>query len=291
MDKSPNWDSAWSQINFDTLAPLEVGMFSQLIDWAVPVVESGSKSAIEIGCFPGRFIEYVGRKGYVISGVDNYARVGEITQWAVKYGHMVGRFHQDTLSGFVSNTRETFDVVLSLGFIEHFHDFCDVLYSHLQLCTIGGRVVIGAPNFASPVQRALHHVLDNSNITSHVLTAMYPSVWATYLSALGVRIDFAGPLGGFAFWSDSDQENSRIQLLQKVVPQLSGTMRQMSPKFNERESSYLATIGTKTRSLPPYNEAIELSKHCLKLASELSDRDQRIAQPCINFLTELCSHV
>jgi 2-polyprenyl-3-methyl-5-hydroxy-6-metoxy-1,4-benzoquinol methylase len=288
MDKSPDWDSAWSHVDFETLTPLETGLFSRLIDLAVPAVAPGSKMAIEIGCFPGRFIEYVGQKGYVINGVDTYARVGEIAHWAARRGRAVGAFRQDTLDGFVKHHREPFDIVLSLGFIEHFNDFCDVLYSHLQLCAVGGRIVVGTPNFASPLQRALHQVLDDRNTASHVLEAMYPAVWATYLSALGVRVDFAGPLGGFGFWTDTELQNPRAQLLQTLVPQLSGAMQKMSPPFNEREASYVATIGTKTRPLPPRDEVAELSRHCVRLAAELSGRDQRLARPCIDFVTELC---
>jgi len=288
MDKSPDWDSAWSYVDFETLAPLEAGLFSRLIDLAVPPVAAGTSKAIEIGCFPGRFIEYVGQKGYVISGVDTYGRVGEIAHWAARRGRAVGAFCQDTLDGYLRQNRESFDIVLSLGFIEHFNDFCDVLYSHLQLCAVGGRIVVGAPNFASPLQRALHRVLDEKNMSSHVLEAMYPAVWATYLSALGARVDFAGALGGFGFWTDTVVDNPRAQLLQKLVPQLSGAMQQMSPPFNERETSYVAAIATKTRPLPPRDEVAELSRHCVRLATELSARDQRLAKPCVDFVADLC---
>jgi len=289
MDKSPDWDSAWSHVDFETLAPLEPGLFSRLLDLAIPGVALRAKSAIEIGCFPGRFIEYVGQKGYVISGVDTYSRVGEIAHWAARRGRAVGEFRQDTLEGFVKDCREPFDVVLSMGFIEHFNDFCDVLYSHLQLCAVGGRIVVGAPNFASPMQRALHQVLDAKNMSSHVLEAMYPTVWATYLCALGMRVDFAGPIGGFGFWTDTVLDNPRAQLLQKLVPQLAGAAQQLSPAFNERETSYVAAIATKTRPLPPRDEVAELSRHCVKLAAELSSRDQRLAKSCADFVSGLCS--
>lgn len=288
MDKSPDWDSAWSNVDFDTLTPLEPGLFSRLLDLAVPGVAPHTKRAIEIGCFPGRFIDYVGQKGYEISGVDTYARVGEIALWASRRGRAVGAFRQDSFQSFVKDARKPFDVVMSLGFIEHFNDFCDVLYGHVQLCAVGGRIVVGAPNFASPIQRALHQVLDEKNLSSHVLEAMYPAVWATFLSALGVRVDFAGPVGGFGFWTDTVMDNPRAQLLQKLLPQLSGALQQMSPAFNEREASYIAAIGTMTRPLPPRDEVADLSRHCAGLAAELSGRDQSLARSCIDFVSGLC---
>ena len=288
MDKSPDWNTTWSQINFNTLIPLDQGLFSQLIDMSIPVIDRGSKTAIEIGCFPGRFIEYIGRKGYVINGVDNYFRVGEIAHWTKKLGHTVGLFHNNTLVDFIHKTKDTYDVVMSLGFIEHFNNFCEVLYHHLQLCAIGGKVVIGSPNFASPMQRALHTVLDKSNLESHVLSSMYPTVWATFLTALGVRIEYAGPVGGFAFWSDSHNENLKVQELQNLVPQLTSTIRRLSLPFNNRESSYVATFGTKIKPLPSYDEVIDLSRHCLSLSHELSDRDNRLSQSYVRFIKELC---
>ncbi|WP_418319363.1 class I SAM-dependent methyltransferase [Piscinibacter sakaiensis] len=103
----------------------------------------GSKKALGVGCFPGKFIEYVAGKGYVVSGFDTYQRVGEIASSVSTREHAVGSFRQTMFEHYVDEAQERFDTVLSLGFIEHFNDFCDVLYGHLHLCTVGGRIVVG----------------------------------------------------------------------------------------------------------------------------------------------------
>ncbi len=288
MDKSPDWNSSWADIDFDQLPPLGNGLFSNFLDIVVPGVAPNSKSAIEIGCFPGKFIEYIGQKGYSINGIDTYSRVGDIAGWATRRGRFVGSFEQESLEDFARSSQRQFDVVLSLGFIEHFANFCEVLYDHASLCAVGGLVIIGAPNFSSPIQRALHQVLDGKNLSAHVLEAMYPKVWAVYLGFLGFRIDYAGSIGGFDFWNETAAENPKITVLQKLIPHLSPFAQKLSEEFNARESSYMALVGTKTRELPDKNETIAMAKLCQELALDFSNKDGLLAESGAHFLSGLC---
>ena len=225
MDKSPDWNSSWAEIDFTRQTPLATGLFSNFLDIVVPRVDPATKTAVEIGCFPGKFIEYVGQKGYVISGIDTYPRVTDIASWAAGRSCRVGSFSQESLERYAATSQEQFDVVLSLGFIEHFNNFCDVIYDHARLCKEGGLVIIGAPNFASPIQRALHRALDEKNLADHVLEAMYPKTWATFLACLGFQIDYAGSIGGFDFWHETPADNPSITVMQNLIPHLSRVSR------------------------------------------------------------------
>ena len=288
MDKSPDWASSWADIDFKELQPLEDGLFSKFLDIWIPGDAPDSRSAIEIGCFPGKFIEYVGQKGYVISGIDTYPRVDSISGWARARGRTVDGFLQENLQAFAQSSQKKYDVVLSLGFIEHFSDFCEILYQHAALCAVGGQVIVGAPNFSSPIQRALHRALDAKNISDHVLEAMYPKVWAVYLAALGFEIAYAGPLGGFDFWHETPAEKPEVAVLQNLLPHLSPFAQKLSDGFNASESSYQVMVGKKTRELPGMQEIAGLSKLCREMALDLSKKDEALAESTVRFLSDLC---
>lgn len=288
MDKSPDWDTSWSTIDLARQDPLKPGLFSNFLDIVIPAVAPGSKRAIEVGCFPGKFIEYVGQKGYRISGIDTYPRVGEIARWATERGRAVESFAAETLEDFARPQPQNYDVVLSLGFIEHFVDYCQVLYDHAALCAPGGTVIVGAPNFASPIQRALHQALDETNLAAHVLEAMYPKIWAVYLSFLGFKIEHAGTVGGFDFWHETPQENPKISILQGLLPHLSPFVQKIGGEFNTQEASYLAVVGTRIKALPSRDDAAQMSSLCREVALDLSHKDASLGRGCAQFLDELC---
>ena len=116
------------------------------------------------------------RSKSVVSLASSSITLDRIAEWASARGRDVGLFTQTTLEEYAKTSNEKFDIVLSLGFIEHFNNFCGVIFDHATLCKTGGTVIIGAPNFASPIQRALHRVLDKDNLSNHVLETMYPKV-------------------------------------------------------------------------------------------------------------------
>jgi 2-polyprenyl-3-methyl-5-hydroxy-6-metoxy-1,4-benzoquinol methylase len=287
LDKSPNWNDVWANIDFEKLQPLEKSLFSDLYDFALPNSPNNQEKAIEIGCFPGKFIGYLGQKGYEISGIDTHNRVSEITGWARSLNYKVGTFENTSLESFSNSSKLKYDVVTSLGFIEHFENFCDVLHQHAALCSIGGKLIIGCPNFASPLQRALHETLDNTNLSKHVLEAMYPLVWATFLKVAGFSIEFCGSLGGFGFWSETVTTNPKIAVLQNLMPQLGQFSNQLSEDLNRKESSYVALIGNKLNDTPPLNALLDFSNSCHQIALELSNRDQDLSKDYIKFITSL----
>ena len=288
MDKSPNWDTSWADIDFERQTSLTTGLFSNFLDIVVPRVAQNTKRALEIGCFPGKFIDYVGQKGYTISGIDTYPRVGRIAEWASARGRDVGLFTQTTLEEYAKTSNEKFDIVLSLGFIEHFNHFCGVIFDHATLCKTGGTVIIGAPNFASPIQRALHRVLDKDNLSNHVLETMYPKVWAIFLRFLGFRVDYAGAIGGFDFWHETSSTNEQITILQNLMPHLSPFVQKLGEQFNNSESSYLAVVGTKGDMLPSREDALDFADFCHSIAADLSIRDEALSDAGVSFLERIC---
>jgi 2-polyprenyl-3-methyl-5-hydroxy-6-metoxy-1,4-benzoquinol methylase len=290
MDKSPHWNAQWDRV--EGFTPLQgSSIFTNLLDAVAgsdPTPIEG-RTAIEIGCFPGQFIEYVGGKGHRISGIDTYPGVVKLNDWMRDRCRLVGAFEQASLADYAASYRgEGFDLVLSLGFVEHFENFCEVLLEHVRLTKLGGRIVIGAPNFATPFQRALHQSLDQRNLANHVLEAMYPSAWAMFLASVGVDIAYSGHLGRFCFWAETQLEDPHRSGLQSMMTRVSPLLSSLGPRFNDSESGYSVVIGTKVRDMTTDRQHTDrVADQVHAMARSVSTRDQSLACQYSSFLERL----
>jgi 2-polyprenyl-3-methyl-5-hydroxy-6-metoxy-1,4-benzoquinol methylase len=287
LERAPHWETSWDTIG--ELTPIGATSFFGQVLQSFPDVPRGQKSALEIGCFPGQFIDYLGGKGYQVSGFDTYERTPLINDWLRKRGHDVGGFQCKSLDQYlVDNPGIAFDVVISLGFIEHFENFCDVLHKHARLCRVGGGILVGAPNFASPMQRALHETLDKTNLSKHVLQAMYPKVWALYLASIGFQIRHAGSVGRFSFWTETPTTDEKIRLLQSMLPRAAPVVTSLGDVFNQQEAGYGVVLAVKVRETPADDDDNKaFAGQCLALAQELSAKDKELSEPMSALLAKM----
>jgi len=122
---------------------------------------------IEIGCAPGRWLAYFSEKfGLKASGID-YSEFGvkKTRENLMLLGVDAEVLQEDF---FKFNSAKKYDVVLSLGFIEHFEDQDRVIQKHLDLLKVGGLLVLGVPNFRGIYGAIQRHyckdVLDKHNL-------------------------------------------------------------------------------------------------------------------------------
>lgn len=127
---------------------------------------------LEIGCAPGSFlVSYNKRYGYNPWGIDYSSEGVTRTQRTFKSSGLnpdqieVADFFSDEVSSKYANS---FDIVTSHGFIEHFDNVADVINRHIQLLKKGGLLVITIPNLrgfnylrarmSSPEKLAMHNL-------------------------------------------------------------------------------------------------------------------------------------
>jgi SAM-dependent methyltransferase len=124
--------------------------------------------------------------------------------------------------------RGWFDVVVSRGFIEHFHDVEDVIRKHLNLLRSGGLLVVAIPNLRGinkPLSALFHRealAMHNQNImTRERFASLFPSEQAERL--------FCGYYGTFSFYLFSAPPGSPMRVLlaacMKVQPVLNSLFR------------------------------------------------------------------
>jgi ubiquinone/menaquinone biosynthesis C-methylase UbiE len=105
------------------------------------------KKVLDVGCGMGMSMDYFRDHGAVVTGID-------ITAESVKYVNKNG------LSAVVADARSlpykdnSFDMVYSIGVIEHFKETQTALEEQARVCRPGGMVIAVVPNLATPYSAA-----------------------------------------------------------------------------------------------------------------------------------------
>lgn len=135
---------------------------------------------IEIGCFPGRFLEYFYRQfGHSVTGLEYIEEsCATCTEMLESRGIPAQIIHGDVFDGKWNTDQAKWDVVFSAGLIEHFDDSSPAVERHLQLVAPGGHCVITLPN--------------HSGLNGRLLKAVDRSMWNlhNHMSAQDVQLAF-----------------------------------------------------------------------------------------------------
>lgn len=112
---------------------------------------------LEIGCAPAKHLAYFAKvRKASVCGVD-YSEPGiKFSRELFSRLNLEGEFRCENI--FSTTLPEaSFDLVYSLGVIEHFADARSIVEKHLYLTKPGGRVVITIPNFGGVYGRLERH--------------------------------------------------------------------------------------------------------------------------------------
>ena len=148
---------------------------------------------IEVGGFPGLnagyFYKHVCRdvtlldfyvEPSVIRKVERQNRIPENTIKAIEADF------------FKFQSQAHYDIVFSLGFIEHFRDTRDVISRHVDLLADGGQLLILLPNLRG-INGAVQYLFDRENLRIHNLDSMVPVRLAGICRELGltdIRVEY-----------------------------------------------------------------------------------------------------
>lgn len=220
-----------------------------LVNTHIPKKEDGD--CIEIGCSPGGFLPLFGDLGYTLHGIDFDPRIqNELPQWLIKNGYKPGQFIVDDFTTHQFSIQ--YDLVYSLGFIEHFTNWIDILLRQADLVREGGYLLVGTPNYAGLFQRLLHKLFENANYMTHVTASMNPKLWRELLEATGFRVIFAGTVGTFDLWTRG------TEALPRITQELLWTLEKLRPALSTVEESesfamspYLAVVAQREIAASP----------------------------------------
>jgi SAM-dependent methyltransferase len=174
----------------DPAEPFDRSLAGALGVWA-PVAEG--RRVLEIGCAPGKWLVfYAERFGAHVEGIEYSAKGAALAEQNLRLCQVRGTVH---CADFFAFDPRPFDLVLSIGFIEHFTDLEGVFARHVEFLAPGGRLALGVPNFRG-VNRALQALADREYLHRHNVRATYPALYRELASEHGLELERIGHIGG-----------------------------------------------------------------------------------------------
>ena len=132
----------------------------------------GKQSFIEIGGFPGANAIYFYRNICKDSSLlDFYIDMEMVNKLECINDVPINSINCIESDFFKYNPEKQYDIVCSVGFIEHFEDTEDVIQKHIELLSDNGTLLIVLPNFRG-LNGFIQYLFDRENLKIHNLNSM-----------------------------------------------------------------------------------------------------------------------
>ncbi|MBC8096196.1 MAG: class I SAM-dependent methyltransferase [Akkermansiaceae bacterium] len=205
-----HWDAYFSEYQ-----PKKVGsvFFAEIFEKYLR--PDPSKAVLEVGCAGGEYLCYVHQRfGFQAFGVDYSDEIKKTTElFAYNQVAPPALFHEDF---FTWQPGRKFDVVYSIGFIEHFEDPRLLIQRHVDLLETGGKLIITLPHFAH-LQYLFHWLIDRENLAKHNTKIMRLGVLRKALRDLPLRIEHLNYYQTFGFWTERKTWNAWQRLINQSI--------------------------------------------------------------------------
>lgn|GEM_PF-2265891 len=207
-------------------------------------------SFIEIGCSPGyvsavicsnvRLVPYgIDFSPMAYLYLESMRRVGYLN--ATLYKGDIGTFRID----------KCFDVVGSVGLVEHFTDPFEILDHHYRLTKPGGIVFVIIPNFRY-VQWLYHFIFNRADLSFHYLETMKLEVFVKFSNNKGLDILFLDYCGKLRFWGVNVEGNKYIvygrRIISRIIREVTNRfISKITPANSKYTSPWIVYVGFKKK--------------------------------------------
>lgn len=209
---------------------------------------------VEIGSAPGLIpVRLMHEFGYVPYGVE-YSDQGVELNRRVFAEHGIppeNVIHADVfLEDFRNKYKESFDIVVSWSFIEHFTEARKVVESHYDLVKPGGTLVVAVPNHKG-INGSLLKLMNRELYDKHNLDIMDKAVFRRLFDIPGLTPVYCNHCGTFSLrlWSASEKSLLRfpMEYIKRLEPYMGVFQRLIfrSRGFETGLSPWLLFIGKK----------------------------------------------
>ena len=241
------WEDFWegkpgSQVNKKSLLIREI---LKVFDQKLPATPG--LTLLEVGGAYGEYLLYLARRFGVKAYSLDYSRVGneQTLETFAMAGIPVEVFERDLFAD--NGDLPKFDIVYSLGFIEHFDEPVSVVAKHLDLLKPGGILLLGVPNYSGIYRKVLRRLAPSIEQT-HNMQAMDLANWKRFVEKLPIDPLFTGYIGGFEPLNMKKLEvktagNQLIYFFIRILMVLFSFHMQFLRRFNSKfMSGYLVGI-------------------------------------------------
>ena len=149
---------------------------------------------LEVGCAPAKWlIFYAERFGARVSGIEYSDKGARLSRENLAAAGVDGEV---SARDFFEIEPDPHDLVVSIGFIEHFREPEQILARHLDFVSPGGRLAVAVPNFRG-VNRAIQWLARPDYLAMHNTAAMRPALYREFARTHDLELLHIGYLGGF----------------------------------------------------------------------------------------------
>lgn len=189
-DEEYFWAGTKPPLRPDPALPFDRTLMRAFETWAAP---ARGERVLELGCAPAPWLVWLAERfGAQVEGVEYAPKGAEFSRANLAASGVEGTIHEADVFAMEPLQR---DMVVSLGFIEHFDDLDAVFARHLEFVAPGGRLVIGVPNFRG-VNGWLQKRADPEYLGLHNLEAMRPQLYRRLAAQHGLEVIACEHIGG-----------------------------------------------------------------------------------------------
>lgn len=192
---------------------------------------------IEVGGFPGYMAIYFAKYwGYKTTLLDYVVQRKILNNIYNKNNIASDEIEVLEANFFTYKTAKKYDLVLSIGFIEHFDNTQEVIERHWKLVDKGGEMLVILPNFLG-LNGLTQLLFDPDNLNKHNLESMDTNRLRQYLVDLGIKKNKVFYWGGMQVWLEDFDTRPLYQkafvgivyVLGKIIKKLGINNKFMSP--------------------------------------------------------------
>lgn len=204
------WDSKWGS----GAAVVERGdnfVVDSILDFFDEHVSAyRNGKALEIGGAPGRYLGRLTIDHELQANAIDYSPVGceKLKSNFKNLNRRIEVIERNVLE-VDANPEEKYDVVFSLGLIEHFEPVDEIIERHVQYLSDDGILILGVPNC-----RGIYHwfwkTLSPDLLSKHVLSTMEKKRWFDWEKKFGLKATQISYVGGFDALSLDKHERSKF---------------------------------------------------------------------------------
>jgi len=251
------WDDYWENLSLP--AEIKKTKNNHYLNEILGVLDKNlprdsNLSVLEIGGSPGQYLSYLYKNfGYKIHSLD-YSPIGCLkTEENFRLLNIPCEVYNADFFSEDANLPQ-FDIVYSLGLIEHFLDTNLVIEKHLKLLKKEGWLLIGMPNF-NGINGFFLKVLAQDLLSKHNLKVMDIKNWKSFEKKFNLQPLFRGYVGGFApsvfnRWERKTVVTLIFKTTAKILSLLFCSHFKFIRKYNSKNvSGYVIGIYKKTDSM------------------------------------------
>jgi cyclopropane fatty-acyl-phospholipid synthase-like methyltransferase len=205
------WENYYAKSALDVAQIKQIcGKYDDIWEKMVEACPQKPKTIIEIGAYPGRYVAYLASKYQLLpTALDYNSDVNKIRSSFEVMEVSNAKTIQTDFTAYVPE--EKFDIIISLGFIEHFEKFNEILDRHLLYAHENSTFVITVPN-KKYLRKWYGYACDYQNLKVHNLNCMTKQVFNDFAKRNNLKIHYLEYYGGFAY-----AVHQPLNVFQKII--------------------------------------------------------------------------